>query len=220
MAVSMYVPPFKGVTRVLVILAAVGALFDAILKGAGSGGEFGLQALGFAYHPYQIVTYPWFSYGFFDTLFNALILWFIGSELEISWGRKKYIIVTLVTFLVGGVAYLLIAAIWQTPYALKGLMGLANAWLIIYAIKFPDQIFSFMLLFPMKAKYFCYLLLGVQVYLGVFTPGGVQVWGHLAGTAAGVLAGLGFSWIKGIKWPRRKAHLHLVPQERPPKYWQ
>ena len=215
MAVSMYVPPFRGVTRVLVIIAAIGALIDAIVKSSGVDIGLGLQALGFVYHPYQLVTYPWVSYGFFDTLFNALILWFIGSELEISWGRKKYIMVTLVTFIVGGLAYLLIAAIWQTPYALKGLMGLANAWLIIYAIKFPDQIFSFMLLFPMKARYFCYLLLGVQIYLGIFTPGGVQVWGHLAATAAGVLAALGTRW---IKLPRRKAHLHLV--ERPPKYWQ
>jgi len=217
MAVSMYVPPFKGVTRILVILAAVGALLEAIFKSLSIDLSLGLQALGFVYHPYQLLTYPWFSYGFFDSLFNALILWFIGSELEIAWGRKKYIIVVLITLLVGGLAYLLIAAIWQTPYALKGLMGLANAWLIIYAIKFPDQIFSFMLLFPMKARYFCYLLLGVQIYLGVFTPGGVQVWGHLAATAAGVAAALG---PRGIKFPRRKAHLHLVGQERPPKYWQ
>ena len=218
MAISMYVPPFRGVTKVLVMTAGVGFLVQTVLGKGGADALLSLSAASFSEHPYQILTYPWVSYGLFDTLFNALILWFIGTELETSWGRKKYIMVTAVTFFVGGIVYLLAASKMATPYGLRGLVGLANAWLIIYAIRFPDQVFSFMLLFPMKAKYFCWLLLGVQIYLGVFTPGGVQVWGHLAATAAGVAAAF---WPGNFKWLRRRRnHLHLVGEERPPKYWQ
>jgi len=218
MALSMYVPPFRGVTRVLVIVAGVGLLLQSIFGEGGAEAILGLSANGFRDHPYQLITYPWISYGLFDTLFNALILWFIGTELETSWGRKKYIIVTAITLLAGGGIYLVAANTLGTPYSLRGLVGLANAWLIIYAIRFPDQVFSFMLLFPMKAKYFCWLLIGVQIYLGVFTPGAIQVWGHLAATAAGVAAAFWPYNFKGMR--RRKNHLHLVGEERPPKYWQ
>lgn len=141
---------------------------------------------------YQLFTYPLLTRGLLEVVFNALIIWFLGSELETLWGRKKYLSFMASAVITSGVIYLFVSFFFLSntavfSYPLGGFAGIASALCVGYAILFPNQIFTFMLLFPMKAKYFCMILVGMELYQGFFSPAGAQAWGHLGAILGGYL---------------------------------
>lgn len=141
----------------------------------------------------QLITYPFAPSSFIQVLFSGLILWFLGCELERQWGVVRYLFVLSVATLIGGLIYLSFAAIFfsgpMAAISLAGLAGISSGLCLIYAILYPDRQFVFMFLFPMKAKYFCMLLIGITLYQGIFSPAGVLAWGHL-GVMFGAFIGL------------------------------
>ncbi len=140
-------------------------------------------------HVYQIVTYPLLHQGFFTVLFNCLLLWFLGSELENKWGQKTYIQFILSALVGAAFVYILMAAIFfndiMASVPLLGITGLCHALCLAYGIIFSDRYLTFMFIFPMKAKYFCGLIVGIQLYIGLFAPYGKVAWAHLAAMGAG-----------------------------------
>ncbi|MBT3235369.1 MAG: rhomboid family intramembrane serine protease [Bdellovibrionales bacterium] len=231
-----------------VIIATVGLfLLSSILKASGVGinlvALLGLSAAGF-FHGlvYQLITYPFISVSLLGVVFNCLILWLLGSELERMWGPRRYILLNLISLIGSGVIYLIVTLLFFSSgpvylAPLYGLIGICNFQLLAYAIIYPDRIFSFMLIFPMRARYFCMILIAMQLYMGFFSPGGNQAWGHLGGMLAGYIGMLAASssYFKRLfdsspnvrrKKSRRRgsAKLRIVPgdddddDERPPTY--
>lgn len=210
------------------IANAIGAFKIAPILGlSGSGISKGLV--------YQLITYPFVETSFMGILFNSLIIWFIGSELEKQWGEKIYARFMLLLVLGVGIIYSLVNIIFLngtsfyfTP--LFGLAGLNLAFLVAYATMFPNRQMAFMMLFPMKAKTFCWLLVAIETYTALMSSFSTT-WAHL------VAMGLGFLIIhfqnkpflksffqKSWKAPKAKKakHLRVVKDddESPPKYWQ
>jgi membrane associated rhomboid family serine protease len=215
-------------------------LLSSILKASGVANLVSLLGLSpamfFSGHIYEIFTYPFIASGIFDVLFNGLLLWFIGSELESQWGMRRYIYFLLTCTIGSGIIYLLVSSLFLSgenlfSYPLYGMHGAGSALCLAYAVLYPDRIFTFMLIFPMKAKYFCMILIGMLLFNGFFTPAKVLAWGHLGAMA------FGYGWmmlISSQKWksmntpsmpkkrPKSKANLRIVEDddEKPPKYWQ
>lgn len=230
------------------ILIVIGSLFllSSILKasaGVGLVGHLGLSpAMFFSGHIYEIFTYPLIANGIFDVLFNGLLLWFIGSDLENQWGPKRYISFLLTSTIGSGLIYLIFSSLFLSgaglfSYPLYGMHGAGAALCLAYAVLNPDRLFTFMLIFPMKAKYFCMILIGMLLFNGFFTPAKVLAWGHLGAMAFGygwMFVISSDSWKKRVskqafakKKPRSKADLRIVKNlddhdddEKPPKYWQ
>jgi membrane associated rhomboid family serine protease len=243
---QLHVPNLTFINKIIIAISVGLFLINSVI-GMSAGSSLvqllGLSASGMTTgHLYQLFTYPLVSSGLFDVLINCLLLWFIGSELEQIWGRKRYSWFLGTAAVGGGIIYLIVVLIFfnQSPifaFPLSGLAGIVSALCVAYAILFPDRLFTFMLLFPMKAKYFCMLMIGLTLYSGIFnSAGGAQAWGHLGTIAAGVM----YMWIvskpkmkdlfsnslfsKGIKKPRKNSHLTIVKddddKDKPPKYWQ
>ena len=215
-------------------------LLSSILKASGMTNLVGLLGLSpamfFSGHIYEILTYPFIAGGIFDVLFNGLLLWFIGSELENQWGMRRYIYFLLTCTIGSGLIYLTVASLFLSgeslfSYPLYGMHGAGSALCLAYAVLHPDRLFTFMLIFPMKAKYFCMILVGMLLFNGFFTPAKVLAWGHLGAMA------FGYGWmmlISSPQWknlgtgvsarkrPKSKANLRIVEDddEKPPKYWQ
>ncbi|WP_417334857.1 rhomboid family intramembrane serine protease [Halobacteriovorax marinus] len=239
---QIQIPTLTKVNKIILIVMGVLFLLSSILKatsGAGLVSYLGLSpAMFFSGHIYEIVTYPFIASGVFDVLFNGLLLWFIGSELESQWGVKRYIAFLVTSTIGAGLVYLLVATVFLSDtglfgYPLYGMHGAGSALCLAYAVLYPDRIFTFMLIFPMRAKYFCMILVGMLLFNGFFTPGKVLAWGHLGAMA------FGYGWmhlISSPKWkgivqraekqrtarPKSKAKLRIVKDEdeKPPKYWQ
>ena len=107
-------------------------------------------------------------------LFNMLMLWLLGSFLEQQWGSRFF---TWYYFASGvGAAWFHILALWiyshfaQDPTGTAALSvpvignsGAVFGLILAYGWLFGNRIIHFMLIFPMKAKYFAMILAAIQV---------------------------------------------------------
>lgn len=183
---------------------------------------------------YTLFTYPWIETQLMAVLFNGLALWFLGSELETQWGRKIYLKFLFTSVFVAGVLYLGLASLilrgtWLGGGVLMGTAGFTYALCVAYAVLYPERQFMLMFAFPVKAKWFCLIMAGVELYMGLFS-GNPASWGHLFSM------GVGFGliryqtapaiawWLKGTSGKRSSSnakHLKLVKKDDgdKPEYW-
>ncbi len=173
-------------------------------------------------------------------LFNMLMLWFFGAELELKWGTRFFLIYYFVAGIGAAVLYCL--GIWI--YALLtgsqaglvipviGASGAIFGLLLAQGILFGERIVYFFMLFPMKTKYFVTLMGFIQL-ASMMTSGvgggEVAYLAHLGGLVSGYLCLKGRDLAQQINWRRRAKsktkgrNLRLVvdneKKETPPKYW-
>lgn len=236
----MHLPQLTPINKILIIIVVAVFVIQSIISattGVFLAQIFGLSASMFGSgHIYELLTYPFVGRGPLEVVFNGILLWFIGSEFEQMWGKKRYLSFLATVTLGAGVIFLICSALFFSGgrglYVLSGMGGFVNALLVTYAIIYPERIFTFMLLFPMKAKYFCMILIGMQLYSGIFSPGGVLAWGHLGAMLVGFLylVLISSTWYKTrderkqkeqIKRRIKKSNLTIVKDDKtPPKYWQ
>ncbi len=162
-------------------------------------GWFGLVPSGFALHYrfWQLFTYAFLHADVMHLFFNMLVLVFIGSELEAVWGMGRFLRYYFFCSVSAGILYLLLQMfIWggeglQIP--MVGASGGIYGLLLAYGLIFGERILLFMLLFPMKAKYFVWILGGVEFFTTLFSgKSGLSSAAHLGG----MLAGLGYLWVR------------------------
>ncbi len=167
---QMYVPPLSKLNK-RILIVYVGMFVAGIIAKMAGGinlvAWFGLSAAGLQKGlVYQLITFPFVETQMLSVLFNSLLLWFIGSDLEGRWGQKFYLkFLAIVTYLPGFI-YVALAlfdrGLFQT---FNGFSGTNLALLVAYAMVFSERTLVFMFIFPMKAKYFCMLLAAIEVYM-------------------------------------------------------
>lgn len=168
---------------------------------------------------WQLVTYM-FMHSLSPThiVFNLLMLWMLGSELELRWGRRYF----LGYYLGSGVGAAVLYCICVGLYALYsgehqglvipviGASGAIFGLLLAYGVLFGERVIHFMMLFPMKAKYFVMILGGIEVVSLLTTGvagGEVANLAHLGGLVAGYLI------LKGTQLWRRRSFTGSGPQK-------
>jgi membrane associated rhomboid family serine protease len=192
---------------------------------------------------WQLVTYMFLhTYQVTHILFNMLMLWFLGTELEIRWGRKFFLAYYLISGAGAALIYCIGAWIW---FLIKGdsttlvipVMGASGAifgLLLAYGILFGERMIYVFGAFPMKAKFFVMILGAVEVaslLTSNVNGGDVANLAHLGGFVSGYLTLLGWTRIQQYQWARkakkRNGKLRLVvnnDEKQPktgegPKYW-
>lgn len=195
--------------------------------------------------------YIWqlFTYMFLHTsqvthiLFNMLMLWFFGSELEMKWGRRFFITYYLVAGVGAAVIYVignalaaayLGASITGMMIPVLGASGAIFGLLLAYGMIFGERVIYFMMMFPMKAKYFVMIMGFVEFASLIQTrEKGAEVayLAHLGGLVAGYLFLKGRifwqnrPWSSGSAQKRRGRNLRLVvdnqkeDDNKGPRYW-
>lgn len=147
---------------------------------------------------WQFFTYMFIhSSGLFHILFNMLVLWMFGSELEQLWKKKFF----LLYYLICGVGSALVYFIGVNLYSIFGgssavmnipVVGASGAvfgLLLAYGLIFGDRIILFMFVFPMRAKVFTILIAGVELLTMLNSGFGSPVanLAHLGGLLSGFL---------------------------------
>lgn len=242
---QIYLPKLSLVNKIMICLSSGIFILDFILAKftnmGGLGAFLGLSAAGvFSGHIYSMITYPFLSGSIIEVILNCLMLWLMGSEFESNWGTRRYLSFILSTILGGALLYLVVVGIFFQnsivfSFPLTGLSGIVGALCLAYAVIYPDRIFSFLMLIPIKAKYFCMILVVISLYQGVASPTGVGAWGQLGAIASAYLFMIAISHrnfkllsdkmgkITQIKSKTKsKAKLTIVKDDsdKPPKYWQ
>lgn len=180
MQAGFQAPPLTKTNKVMIITLVVLFILNQLTKGVLSS-YLALSFNGFSSGLLtQIITYPFIEASFMGLLFEGLLLWFIGSELESRWGRKFYLQFFLVSVLSVVPIYLILSKTLGMYAPLMGITGFNYALLVAYAIIYSERQLMFMMIFPMKAKYFCMLLAGIQLYTGFFSGSGAVSFSHLA----------------------------------------
>lgn len=137
------------------------------------------------------------SYSIFHLLFNMLILWWMGADLEPRWGSRFFLTYYLVCgvgagwFYVAGVTlYYFVTGhfdLMMTPVV--GASGAVFGLMLAFGLIFGERIVYFMMIFPMKAKYFVMLLGGIELVTLLNSGENNQVanLSHLGGLVVGYL---------------------------------
>ena len=159
---------------------------------------------------WQVATYM-FLHARWPThiLFNMLVLWMFGVELERMWRTKFFVKYYFVTGIGAGVISVLVSLIPLAPlratYDLNPIVGASGALfglLLAYAYYFPERPILMFLLFPVPAKIFV-AILGAIAFIQAFeVNGGVAATTHLGGLLVGYLylqGGRG-GWTAEIKY--------------------
>ncbi len=191
---------------------------------------------------WQPFTYMFLhSHSVFHVLFNMLVLWWFGSELEARWGSRFFLLYYFVCGVGAALIYLLVlvgyllvtghVAPLMSPVV--GASGAVYGLLLAYGLIFGERVIYFMMLFPMKAKYFV-MLLGLVEFLSLMGSGfsgEVANLAHLGGLIAGFIFLTGWTrWSHRLA--SRKSQRHgrklrlVVDNEKPegdkpkgPRYW-
>jgi membrane associated rhomboid family serine protease len=147
---------------------------------------------------WQFFTYMFLhGSGMFHILFNMMVLWMFGSELEQLWKKKFF----LTYYLVCGVGSSLVYFIGVTLYSVFGghsavmdipVVGASGAvfgLLLAYGLIFGDRLVLFMFVFPMKARTFTILIAAVELFTMLNSGFGSPVanLAHLGGLLSGFL---------------------------------
>lgn len=193
------------------------------------------------FYVWQLLTYIFLhSMSPFHILFNMLMLYFFGTELERHWGSKFFTIYYFASGIGAAVLYCLGVSIYsaitlvRTPLVIPviGASGALFGLLLAYGIIFSERVMYFMGLFPLKAKYF--VLIAGAVDLASLLSSGfagseVAYLAHLGGIVSGFITlRLHMSFkMKQItnKLKKKNNPLRLVidndkkSQDDNPKYW-
>lgn len=241
--------PFSPLVKNLVITNvaiwfAINILLDGIFK-LNLGHYLSLipgQVL-FDYWLWQPLTYMFVhSTSVMHIVFNMLMLWFMGSELENRWGSKFFLKFYLFTGVGAGLIYCLGSLFYSlytgTTLTLQipvvGSSGAIFGLLLAYGIIFSERELYFFMLFPIKAKYFV-LIMGLielaNLVSNSFAGAEVAYLAHLGGLISGFVylrlqAHLSARANMKKNTPKSKAKLRLVvdnddksKSSSGPKYW-
>ena len=175
-------------------------------------------------------------------VFNMLMLWFLGAELETRWGTKPFLAFYIINGIGAAVVYIFGVAVYsyfsgsqralQVPVV--GASGSLFALMLAYGWLFGDRIIYFFMVFPMKARYFVMILGFIQVSSLLTTGvvgGEVAHLAHLGGILSGIvyifLWGFYKSKVQESKNKKKGRNLRLIvnneeqdtPKKRDPRYW-
>ena len=143
---------------------------------------------------WQPVTYMFLhARGPSHILFNMLILWMFGVDLERMWGTPFFVKYYFITGV--GAGLVSIAACYLPFRAMQllyihniiGASGALFGLLVAYAIYYPNRPILMFLLFPVPAKYFVAILGAINLIMTVDGGSGVSATTHLGGLAVGYI---------------------------------
>ncbi len=153
----------------------------------------------FSLRPYMVLhrffvwepfTYLFLHGGFFHIFFNMFALWMFGSDLERTWGAKKFAQYYFLTGIGAGVLDVLLRPSSAIPVI--GCSGAIYGILLAYGVLFPERPVYLWMIIPIKAKWF------------VVFMGGMEFLAELSGSAPGIshlahLGGMliGFLYLRG-----------------------
>lgn len=135
---------------------------------------------------WQFFTYLFFHGNLMHLLFNMLVLWMLGGEMEDRvFGSRKFLIYYIICGVGAGLFHL--AFFYESSIPIIGASGAIYGILVAYAIFFGNRP---LILFPfpvfIKAKYFVLMIGLIELVSSVFyTTDGIAHLAHLGGMVVG-----------------------------------
>ena len=135
---------------------------------------------------WQLVTYMFLHGGFFHILFNMLALWMFGTDLERTWGTRRFLFYYFLTGIGAGLTVVMLNPSSIVPTL--GASGAIYGILLAFGLLFPDRPIFIWFVFPIPAKYFVMIFGGIEFLSALSMPGDtISHVAHLGGLVVGFL---------------------------------
>jgi membrane associated rhomboid family serine protease len=176
-------PPFRGLTRKLILLAIVSFIIFFILGFVSPGMAGTLDGL-LVLHPslapkfiWQFVSWPFVPDSLLGLLFALLSFWYFGSALEEERGTRWFGELFFVSTIAGAVLSTLISLLFGRYLTLvdgpgrgsNGFWPVTMALLLVFARFHADETLTFDFIFRARAKYIAAIFLLVYLVIDFFT---------------------------------------------------
>jgi membrane associated rhomboid family serine protease len=162
------------------------------------------SSFGAKFYFWQIFTYPFMHRDVMHLFFNLMMLAFIGSELEAIWGMARFLRYYFFCSTASALFYLVLQLIVMKGFTSQPMIGSSGAvygLLMAYGLIYGERVLLFMMLFPMKAKHFIWVLALLELLTTVYSSGGP--WASIA-QLGGMGAGFCFLWFRATLLVARK----------------
>lgn len=141
---------------------------------------------------WQFFTYMFLHGNFLHLLFNMLVLWLFGSEIEKYWGSSTFLKYFFLTGIGGGLCFYLFNLGAGPELVTVGASGALYGLMVAFAIMFPDRYITlllfFVLPFSLRARYLVIIMVGIDLFLAITSSNdGVAHLAHLGGAAFGFI---------------------------------
>lgn len=158
---------------------------------------------------YQPLTYMFLHGGFGHIFFNMFALWMFGTEIEFTWGSKRFGRFYILAGLFGALLTLIFQSGMGIPVV--GASAAIYGVLIAYWLMFPGRYLYLYFLFPVKVKW---AIPGLMLLGFVFGGANVAHFAHLGGALFGLAymktdlrwARMG-NWFKNLNYKRKEAKI-------------
>ena len=140
---------------------------------------------------WQLVTYGFLHspYSLWHIIFNLLALYFFGADVELKFGRKRFLVFYLTAIAAAGLSFCLVNVIKSGllgPWVV-GASGAVFAILVVCAVYWPNRVVIFFI-FPMRIRTLVLLFVGIGIFSEVTSArAGVAHMAHLGGALYGYL---------------------------------
>lgn len=193
---SLFTPVIKTLLITNIVIYVAQFLFLGFLTVGGMSVQrllmayFALQPLESGlFFPWQLISYQFMHGGLWHLFFNMLALWMFGSELESIWGSRRFLIFYLLAGIGAGLAQIGVSSLFPGYGGpTVGASGAIQGVMIAFGLMFPDRpIIMFPIFFPVPAKIFVFIWIGVDLIAGLMGNDGVAHFAHLGGALTGYL---------------------------------
>jgi membrane associated rhomboid family serine protease len=191
---GLFAQPLTAAVRALIVANVVTFILQIILNtqlsrmlGVEDAFErvFGLSR---DYLPWQILTYMFLHGGVMHILFNMLILYFLGTEIERTLGSRNFLIIYFVSGILGGLGWLALAGPNEVCIGASGaIFGLLSSYITLFPHRYITVLIFFILPVTLRAWMLAAILAGMEFLLMTHAEGrsGIAHSAHLAGLIAG-----------------------------------
>ena len=191
---------FTDAIKILISVNALLFLFRYIAKSQFDLAQiFGLTSNNVWPMIWQPFTYMFIHGDFFHVFMNMFVLWMFGSEMESIWGRRAFLKYYFITGIGSGLIWLLFNT--NGNAVLIGASGAIYGILLAYGLMFPNRKVLIYFLFPVKVKYFVFIL-GLIAFISSlgFSGSNISHLTHLSGMV------IGFMYLKST-WTTQRLRL-------------
>lgn len=145
------------------------------------GGNFGpLVSEG---QVWRLLTCAFLHGGLIHIIFNMYALYVIGPQLEVLFGRVKYIVIYLLSAIGGSLLSYIFSPLSLSIGASGAIFGLFGA-MVMYVLKYRDRI-------PKRVLNNLFFVIILNLFIG-FNLQGIDNFGHIGGLLTGVVVSLIF----------------------------
>ncbi|MCS6809216.1 MAG: rhomboid family intramembrane serine protease [Bacteroidota bacterium] len=193
---SLFTPVIKALLISNIVVFIAQYLFLGLLTIGGVSVQrlliayFALQPLeSGSFFPWQLLSYQFMHGGLLHLFFNMLALWIFGLELESLWGSRRFLVFYLLAGVGAGLTQLLVSSLlpgYGGPTV--GASGAIQGVMIAFGFMFPDRpILMFPIFFPIPAKIFVFMWIGIDLIAGLMGNDSVAHFAHLGGALTGYI---------------------------------